>query len=150
MAEEAQRIEGKCLCGAVTLRATPRRRHVEACHCSMCRRWSGVAYLGVQCGTDVEFDGEEHIVRYRSSDWAERGFCGKCGSNLFFNYLPSGTYGLLAGLFDRLDGFRFAEEIFIDEKPDYYDFAGERERLTGHEVMAKFGIGQDGGSGGGA
>ena len=110
----------------------------------MCRRWGGGAYLGVQCGSDVEFDGEEHIVRYRSSPHAERGFCGRCGSNLFFKYLPNGNYGLLAGLFDRLDGFTFSEEIFVDEKPGYYDFAGERERLTGPEVLAKFGVGPDG------
>lgn len=145
MAENSERIEGqiqgRCLCGAVTVRAVPRRRHVEACHCTMCRRWSGVAYLGVQCGSDVEFEGEDNVVRYRSSKWAERGFCGKCGSNLFFHYLPGDTYGVLAGLFpdDALEPM--SEEIFIDEKPDYYAFAGERERLTGPEVMAKFGVG---------
>jgi hypothetical protein len=144
MADQAERIEGKCLCGAVTVRAVPKRRTVEACHCTMCRRWSGVAYLGVQCATDVTFDGEENIVRYRSSDWAERGFCGRCGSNLFFHFLPNGNYGLLAGLFpdDALEPL--AEEIFIDEKPDYYAFAGDAEKLTGPEVMAKFGIGPAG------
>ncbi|MFL6729280.1 MAG: GFA family protein [Sphingomicrobium sp.] len=141
MTEQAERIEGRCLCGAVTVRATPVRRHVEACHCSMCRRWSGVAYLGVQCGTDVEFGGAEHVVRYRSSDWAERGFCRRCGSNLFFHYLPKGTYGLLAGLFPDNALEPLAEEIFIDEKPDYYAFAGDAEKLTGAEVMAKFGVG---------
>ena len=140
--DQAERIEGKCLCGAVSVRAVPRRRTVEACHCTMCRKWGGVAYLGVQCGSDVEFDGEETIVRYRSSEWAERGFCGKCGSNLFFHYLPKGTYGLLAGLFadDALEPL--AEEIFIDEKPDYYAFAGDAEKMTGAEVMAKFGVGE--------
>ena len=97
MTEDKGRIEGHCLCGAVTVRAVPKRRHVEACHCHMCRRWGGVAYLGVQCGRDVEFAGEEHIVRYRSSEWAERGFCGRCGSSLFFHYLPKGTYGCRRG-----------------------------------------------------
>lgn len=150
MTEQGERIEGHCLCGAVTVRAKPKRRHVEACHCTMCRRWGGIAYLGVQCGSDVEFSGEEAIVRYRSSDWAERGFCGRCGSNLFFKYLPNGNYGLPAGLFDSLDGFAFSEEIFVDEKPDYYEFAGVRERLTGPEVMAKFGVNEEGGSAAGA
>ena len=141
MAEGSERIEGNCLCGAVTIRATPKRRTVEACHCSMCRRWSGVAYVGVQCGTDPEIAGEDNVVRYRSSEWAERGFCGKCGSNLFFHYLPLDTYGFLAGLFPDDSFAPLSEEIFIDEKPDYYAFAGDRERLTGAEVMAKFGVG---------
>ena len=141
MARDDGRIEGKCLCGAVTIRATPKRRTVEACHCSMCRRWSGTAYVGVQCGSDVEILGQDNVVRYRSSEWAERGFCGRCGSSLFFHYLPLDTYGFLAGLFPD-DSFEpLAEEIFIDEKPLYYSFAGERERLTGAEVMAKFGVG---------
>ncbi len=135
-------IEGKCLCGLVKVRAAPVRRHVEACHCTKCRRWGGSAYVGVRCGRDVEFEGGENVVRYRSSDWAERGFCRRCGSNLFFHYLPKGTYGLLAGLFPDEALEPLGEEIFIDEKPDYYEFAGERERLTGPEVLAKFGVGE--------
>ena len=142
MVQDGEPIEGHCLCGAVTLRATPVRRHVEACHCTMCRRWSGLAFLGVQCGTDVEFEGEEHVVRYRSSDWAERGFCGRCGSSLFYRYLPSGNYGLLAGLFPDYAFLPLNEEIFIDEKPAYYAFAADSEKLTGAEVMAKFGVGE--------
>ena len=142
MAQDGEPIEGHCLCGAVTLRATPVRRHVEACHCTMCRRWSGLAFLGVQCGTDVEFEGEEHVVRYRSSDWAERGFCGRCGSSLFYRYLPNGNYGLLAGLFTDDALLPLKDEIFIDEKPAYYAFAADSEKLTGAEVMAKFGVGE--------
>lgn len=141
MAEDAKPIEGHCLCGAVTVRATPVRRHVEACHCTMCRRWNGIAFVGVQCGTEVAFEGEVHVVRYRSSDWAERGFCGRCGSGLFYRYLPLGTYAFTAGLFPDLALLPLAEEIFIDEKPAYYAFDAASEKLTGAEVKAKYGIG---------
>lgn len=134
-------IEGACLCGAVKVRATPVRRHVEACHCGMCRRWGGVAFVGIQCGSEVEFEGAEHIVRYRSSDWAERGFCGTCGSNLFYRYIPLDSYGFTAGLFPADSLLPLAEEIFIDEKPAYYAFDADSEKLTGAEVMAKYGIG---------
>lgn len=138
MTEAAKRIEGHCLCGAVTVRATPAKPHLEACHCAMCRRWSGVAFVGVQCGSEVEIDGEAQVVRYRSSDWAERGFCGRCGSSLFFHFLPAGTYSFLAGLFPNGAGLQpIAEEIFIDEKPDYYAFTADSEKLTGAEIIAK-------------
>lgn len=139
-----ERLEGQCLCGAVTVRAVPRRGTVEACHCTMCRTWGGSALLSVQCGSDVEIEGEEHVERYRSSDWAERGFCRKCGSNLFYRYIPADGYAFTAGLFpdDALEPL--AEEIFIDEKPDYYAFAGDAEKMTGAEVMAKFGVGESG------
>ena len=144
MAEDSKRIEGHCLCGAVTVRATPVRRHVEACHRTMCRRWSGVAYVGVQCGSEVEIEGESSVVRYRSSDWAERGFCGRCGSSLFYHYLPLDHYGFLAGLFPDDSFLPLSEGIFIDEKPAYYAFDTDSEKLTGAQVMAKYGLGQDG------
>jgi hypothetical protein len=135
MAEASPQIAGQCLCGAVTIRATPTRPHVEACHCTMCRRWGGSAFLGVQCGSEVEIAGEEHVTRYRSSDWAERGFCRHCGSNLFYRFLPANGYSFTAGLFAD-DAFQpLAEEIFIDEKPDYYAFAGNSEKRTGAEVI---------------
>ena len=130
-------IKGHCLCGAVTVTASPTIQHLEACHCDMCRRWGGIAFVGVQCGTNVSFTGEEHISRYASSDWAERGFCNKCGSNLFFQFLPTGSYGLLAGLFDDLGEMSMSEEIFIDEKPGYYDFAQDTVKKTGAETIAE-------------
>lgn len=137
MSEEAKRIEGHCLCGAVKVRATPVRRHVEACHCTMCRNWGGIAFVGVQCGSNVEIEGEAQVVRYRSSEWAERGFCGTCGSNLFYRFLPADTYSFTAGLFPDDALLPLAEEIFIDEKPEYYAFDAESEKQTGAEAIAK-------------
>lgn len=137
----ADRIEGKCLCGAVTVRMTPPQPHVEACHCGMCRRWGGGPFLSLKMVTNPQMEGSDYIARYPSSDWAERGFCKKCGTHLFYYYKPAASYSFTAGLFDSAGGFQFAEEIFIDDKPDYYDFAGQRERLAGQEVMAKFGVG---------
>ena len=138
MSGETRPIEGHCLCGAVRVRMTPPVPHVEACHCTMCRRWGGGAYLSLRGVPDPEIEGAEQIVRYASSDWAERGFCGKCGTHLFYFYRPKQSYSFTAGLFDGADGFTLDEEIFIDEKPGYYDFAGERERLTAAEVIAKY------------
>jgi len=130
-------IEGQCLCGAVRVRGTPVRGHVEACHCRMCRKWGSAALLSVQCGSAVEIDGEEHVVRYQSSRWAERGFCGRCGSSLFFRFLPGDAYAFSAGLFPDAALQPIAEEIFIDEKPAYYAFDSDAEKLTGAEVIAK-------------
>jgi hypothetical protein len=92
----------------------------------------------------VEIEGEAHVVRYRSSDWAERGFCGTCGSNLFYRYLPLDNYSFTAGLFPDDALLPLSDEIFIDEKPAYYAFDAESEKLTGPEVMAKYGVGEEG------
>ncbi|QLC25730.1 GFA family protein [Parasphingopyxis algicola] len=135
MSEET--LEGRCLCGAVTVTATPARPHIGACHCAMCRRWGGIAFAGVQCGENVAFTGEEHIARYASSAWAERGFCKRCGTNLFYRFTPANNYSLTAGLFDDTGALTLDEQIFIDEKPDWYDFAQDTPKKTGPEIIAE-------------
>jgi hypothetical protein len=42
------------------------------------------------------------------------------------------------GIFDNLDGIVFDHQVFIDDKPDYYDFANKTKNMTGEEVFAKF------------
>ncbi len=128
-------LNGKCLCGSVTVKATPVRPHIEACHCDMCRAWGGMAFVGIQCGENVVFSGEENIARYPSSDWAERGFCMKCGTNLFYRFTPANNYSLTAGLFADTGDLTLGEQIFIDEKPDWYDFAQDTPKKTGAEVI---------------
>ena len=74
---------GGCLCGAVRYRATAAPLRAVSCHCAMCRRASGAAFL-----TFVHFPKEAFTwtegapTRYRSSANAERGFCARCGSTL--------------------------------------------------------------------
>lgn len=135
MEQQAAQMTGRRLCGAVTIEATPKRPHVEACHCDMCRRWGGGAFLGIQCGGDFTIQGEEHVTAYPSSDWAERGFCSKCGTNLFYRFVPADSYSFTAGLFDEAEALTLSEQIFIDEKPGYYSFAEDTPKKTGAEVI---------------
>jgi hypothetical protein len=130
-------MEGKCLCGAITV-TTPDKHSIDACHCGMCRRWGGGPALGVPSGTDVQIDGGEQLKVYPSSEWAERAFCGNCGTHIFYRLLASNEHFLPAGLFQDDIEFAFTEQIFIDRKPSYYDFANQTLTLTEAEVFAKF------------
>ena len=127
---------GRCLCGAVTFEAEGVEHHVHSCHCTMCVKWSGASVLaaGVE---SVQFDGADNIQRYDSSPWAERGFCRQCGTNLFYHLKEADRYVMWMGGFDDQSPFELVGEIFIDEKPQGYDFAGEHERLTGQQFMAQ-------------
>ena len=136
----AEEMTGQCLCGVVRITARFEGKHIEACHCTQCRAWGGGAYLATPMTDDFTIEGEEYVARFPSSDWAERGFCKRCGSNLFYHYLPGQKRSFLAGLFPALDDGELKEEIFVDQKPEYYDFAGERERLTRAQVVEKFGV----------
>lgn len=133
-------IEGKgsCLCGKVSFSAKAASAHTGACHCGMCVKWGGGALLAVDCGTDVHFEGEEHIKRFNSSDWAERGFCTQCGTHLFYHLKGAGQYMVPAGLFDDQSNFQMDHQIFIDKKPAHYSFANETHNMTEAEVFAKY------------
>ena len=136
MSDEAT---GRCLCGAVKLIAHNHAANVGACHCHMCRRWGGGPLIAIDCGTDVGIDGKENVRVFDSSAWAERGFCKDCGTHLFYRLKESGQYIVPAGLFDKDPCVTFDSQVFIDEKPDYYEFANKTRNLTGKEVFDLYG-----------
>lgn len=131
-------MRGACLCGAIEVVAGD-HAGVGLCHCATCRRWSGGPMFAVHCGTGVRFEGAPPVA-YRSSDWAERGFCANCGTHLFYRLLPTGDYMLPAGLFQDRD-FALESQIFIDQKPPFYVLANDTPLLTGEEVFARFAAG---------
>jgi len=130
--------DASCLCGAVKITATNVSNSVGSCHCNMCKKWSGGPIMTVDCGADVSFEGEEHITVFDSSSWAERGFCNKCGSHLFYRLKESKHHMILAGLFDDNKHFVFDHQVFIDEKPEFYSFKNVTKNMTGAEVFAKY------------
>lgn len=136
MAEELK-LTGECMCGAVKIIATAQEPTVAACHCEMCRRWSSGPFMEVNC-EEATFEGEEYISRIRSSEWAERGFCAKCGSNLFYHIIESADYQISAGLFGEQSKLNFSLQVFTDSKPPFYEFANETKMMTGAEVVAAF------------
>ena len=78
-------MPGGCLCGAVRFTAAPKDREVGACHCSMCRQVDGGAVLGDRLRRrDARSRTLSNLGVYRSSEWAERCFCKKCGTPLFY------------------------------------------------------------------
>ena len=133
---------GSCLCNANKISVKEMDLNVGACHCSSCRKWGGGPLLAVDCGAEVSFENEENISVYDSSDWAQRGFCKKCGSHLFYRLKQSNQYIMPVGLFESGDcgknNFILDHQIFIDEKPTYYCFANETKNMTGAEVFAEF------------
>jgi hypothetical protein len=132
-------ITGRCLCGAVSYAAKAQEPVVDVCHCTMCRRWGSGPLFAIEVADPVAFQNEDQIGIYRSSEWGERGFCKLCGTALYWRLRDGSHTALCVGTLDREDGLRFATEIFIDEKPAYYDFANATTRLTGQQVMAMFG-----------
>ncbi len=131
-------ISGHCLCGAIKIKVAGVNTNFGACHCDMCRRWVGGPFLAMDCGTEVSFEGEENIGVYDSSDWAERGFCKQCGSHLFYRLKQNQQTMMPPGLFEPIGDITFDHQVFIEEKPAYYDFANKTQNMTGEECFAAF------------
>jgi len=88
------------------------------------------------CGDSARKDLPHVPASCQSRAWAERGFCKRCGTNLFYRLKETDHYFLNMGTFEDQSLFTVTDEIYIDEKPAGYDIAGDHPRLTGEEFLA--------------
>lgn len=122
---------GSCLCGAVRFRVTAPMRPVIGCHCIQCRKTSGHYVAATAAPREaVEIHGE--VTWYRSSPEALRGFCGICGSSLFWDG-PGRHMSVHAGALDGPTGLGLAAHIFCRDKGDYYEIADELPCFEGDD-----------------
>ena len=128
---------GKCLCGKIEIIAKTMSKDLGVCHCGMCRKWSAGPFFAVDCGSEHEIKGEEFLSVYDSSDWAQRAFCKSCGTNLFYKLKQNSQHIVSSEIFNQLT-LKFDHQIFIDEKPNYYEFSNKTKNMTGEEVFAAF------------
>lgn len=123
---------GGCLCGAVRYTARGRLRDVVNCHCGQCRRFHGHfgAYTAAAL-SDLTIEGEADLKWFRSSDFARRGFCQKCGSSLFWHALGEDHISIAAGTLDAPTGLRTTRNIFAAHAGDYYRLDDSLETFPG-------------------
>jgi hypothetical protein len=127
-------LEGHCLCGAVTLRAGSHGSTVSACHCAMCRRWTGAAMLVFEAAAeDLAVSGP--VKTYRSSDFAERAWCALCGTHLWIRD-DGKDFELMPGLFDAARDMPLTREVYADRAFACVTLAGDHPRLTATEYEA--------------
>lgn len=112
---------GSCNCKSVRFTTSGPLRGVVYCHCSQCRKQSGHYYAATSVETGfLDIQGEEYITWYAASLHAVRGFCSKCGSNLFWKVTNGTHVSILAGAFEQPSGLHGLCHIFVADKGDYY------------------------------
>ena len=97
-------------------------RAVVACHCQQCRKTSGhyvAATAAAAAALQITAAGDA-LAWYRSSDFARRGFCRRCGSSLFWQRDGADVTSIMAGTLEDAAGLHTAMHIFTDDKGDYY------------------------------
>ncbi len=136
-------LSGKCLCGRVSYKIDGQQSGLQACHCTMCRRWSGGVFIGLQLAPrEIEFSGADNLSIYRSSDWAERAFCRTCGANMYYRVTAPGphhgAYHIGSGTLDDHGDLALTQQLFVDIKPESYSFADNTRDLSQAQVEAMF------------
>ena len=116
-------IEGGCLCGAVRYRCQGKPEWVGNCHCWMCKKHTGSAFM-----TFVLFEGRDRVnwlkdppAKYVMDDGVERGFCAKCGSTISFSRPDREEVNVLAGSLDNPDEVEPMLHIFTAQKCAWID-----------------------------
>ena len=123
---------GGCLCGAVQYRATADPIRVVSCHCGMCRRVSGAAFLTFvhfPVGS-FEWIGREP-TRYRSSAEAERGFCPECGSTMTMHEtVLDDRVQVSLGSLDHPERVRPDDHVWTQEQLPWLKIDDDRPRFA--------------------
>jgi hypothetical protein len=81
---------GGCLCGRIRYRASGKPSDETHCHCEICRRASGAAFVSWATFKTADFAFTKgRPARYDSSGIAFRQFCANCGTQLTFQFHKS-------------------------------------------------------------
>ena len=114
-------------------------RDVLICHCEECRRWHGHVSASTAARREDLVLLEQHGLRWiqspRSDAGARRGFCGECGSSLFWDAPERPTVSIAAGTLDEPTGLRSAAHWYVSQAGDYYDLPADG--LPRHEHSAQ-------------
>jgi hypothetical protein len=96
-------------------------RPVVFCHCTQCRRNTG-HFMAATAARQQDFrlTDAAQLRWYDSSGAARRGFCGRCGSTLFWQAVGRDYISIAAGTLDGATGLSSACHIHVADKGDYY------------------------------
>lgn len=123
-------IEGRCLCGAVQVRAERLSDEMSACFCTNCTRWGGGFQIGIESLGKVSITGP--VKLFRAVPFAERAWCDTCGSSLWLKD-DDGPYEFCPGLFRNASGAELSHIVYADRMPAGLDFANVPDRVSAAE-----------------
>lgn len=125
-------FKGRCLCGNIAFEGEAPNEPVSSCHCKQCRQWGSSPFDAYSVPlANLNFtSGEDKVKYFESSEFARRGFCPDCGSNLFWHgdRLPEVKHriAIAVGALEAPTGLKAGPHIFCAGKGDYYEIEGDR------------------------
>ena len=123
-------FEGGCHCGEVRFRATGPLREILMCHCSDCLKITGTSWGASAVHADDFFWlGDGRPRWYGSSEWAERGFCPTCGSQMFYRRCDLPLISIAPGAFDSSKMLSVSGQIYAESHPSWGPVGADLEDL---------------------
>ncbi len=137
LAENETKKRGSCLCGAVKYEVSGPLRDIIMCHCTQCQKTSGHHFAATAAMNEqLTITEDTGLSWYKSSDHAERGFCNKCGSSLFWRMPSTERTSILVGSFDDDVMLPVSDHLFVAERKHYYELElGIKQHPTYPKIM---------------
>lgn len=116
-------LTGGCLCNGIRYEYDGRIEEISMCHCSMCRKAQGSAYVAVgpiRANLFRITQGRDLLKEYRAVPHKARVFCSHCGSPLYSarDDLPD-VLRLRLGTLETPIQCSNAYHIYFDSKADW-------------------------------
>jgi len=128
--------QGKCLCGQAQYEVHGPFLAFHICHCSQCRRSTGSAHAS-NIFTEKEnikwLAGEDLVKRYDPEEPGviSKAFCTNCGSLMPYISSKNGKLIIPAGSLSEDPGVRPDDNIFWENRAEWYDSVPEAPRFDG-------------------
>jgi hypothetical protein len=111
----ASTLTGGCHCGAVRYAASVENNEAYYCHCRMCQRSFGnifATFFNLPKASVKWLSGAPKY--FHSSNIAQRGFCGECGTPLSFEYHDSERMDLSVGSLDHPEAMQPVNHFAVE------------------------------------
>ena len=129
-------LTGSCLCGAVRYEASGTATAFDLCHCSLCRKSSGSAFVAelVFDASEFRWASGESLVRTYQAPIRERPpgyrrtFCTVCGGPV--PTVVGNIIKIVGGTLEKDPGLRPQRHIFVDFKAPWFDIVDALPRFS--------------------
>jgi hypothetical protein len=114
---------GRCECAGVQYTVDGPLRDVYNCHCGRCRRITGHYMAATAAQADhVTFISDATLKWYAPDETVQYGFCGNCGSTLFWRAMNNPNHlCVAAGTLDQPTGLTTGRAWWVAEHADYHE-----------------------------
>jgi hypothetical protein len=121
-----RQVSGGCQCGAVRYRSSAVMDNAHLCHCRMCQKAVGNLFAALVAVPRDAFEWTRGApARWRSSANVERGFCGMCGTPLFYDDVTSDRIGIMIGSLDNPADFPPVSHDGVEGRMPWFGTLGD-------------------------